>query len=321
MHDETLARTTNIAEVFPERVDDRASSFTLEELKQLNAGLWFIQKDPFGTIDEGLVSQTQLSINQGQRIPTLEEALAEVEAKGMSIMFDIRYPPEDHPYYEDFFDIVLETCMDSGLNGGVWFLVDEERVDEVMKRAPQMTRVAGVSSSGVQNVPRLVDLGYEIVNVDFGVSARDIRDFREEGLGVNVYTVDEPWLFSQFWLSGVTSVTTNNIHTLNELSAPFINIPYSRFLLFWSVYGIIIAIWLAASQPEQEPSTPRHMNTPDLMDFANEDDETVDTTQSKITLVEPAHIKAQEIAKNEAPEELEELEEVDDQEDQAEQGE
>jgi glycerophosphoryl diester phosphodiesterase len=321
MHDETLARTTNIAEVFPERVDDRASSFTLEELKQLNAGLWFIQKDPFGTIDEGLVSQTQLSINQGQRIPTLEEALAEVEAKGMSIMFDIRYPPEDHPYYEDFFDIVLETCMDSGLNGGVWFLVDEERVDEVMERAPQMTRVAGVSSSGVQNVPRLVDLGYEIVNVDFGVSARDIRDFREEGLGVNVYTVDEPWLFSQFWLSGVTSVTTNNIHTLNELSAPFINIPYSRFLLFWSVYGIIIAIWLAASQPEQEPSTPRHMNTPDLMDFANEDDETVDTTQSKITLVEPAHIKAQEIAKNEAPEELEELEEVDDQEDQAEQGE
>ncbi len=295
MHDETLARTTNIAEVFPERVDDRASSFTLDEIRQLNAGLWFIQKDPFGTIDAGLVSQTQLSINQGQRIPTLAEALAEVEAKGMSIMFDLRYPPEDHSYYEDYFDIVLETCMESGLNGDIWFLVDEARVVQVLERAPQMTRVAGVSSSDNPNIPRLIDLGYEIINIDFGVSAQDIRTFREEGLGVNVYTVDQPWLFSQFWLSGVTSVTTNNVHTLNDLRTPFINIPYSRYLLFWSVYGIILAIWLAASQPQQEPSGPRQMETPDLMDFANEDDETVDTTQPKITSSEPGYIKAEEI--------------------------
>jgi glycerophosphoryl diester phosphodiesterase len=294
MHDETLARTTNIAEVFQERVDDLASSFTLEELKQLNAGLWFIQKDPFGTIDLGMVSQTQLSINQGQRIPTLEEALAEVEEKGMMIMFDMRYPPEDHPYYEDFFDIVLETCLESGLNGDIWFLVDEDRVDEVMEKAPQMTRVVGLSSSDIPNIPRLVNLGYEIVNVDYGITARDILDYREQGLGVNVYTVDEPWLFSQFWLSGVTSVTTNNVHTFNDLSTPLINIPYSRFLLFWSVYGIIIAIWLAASQPEQEPFTPRQMETPDLMDFAIEDDETVDTTKPEVTSVEPASIEVQE---------------------------
>jgi glycerophosphoryl diester phosphodiesterase len=316
MHDETLARTTNIAEVFPERMDDRASSFTLEELERLNAGLWFIQKDPFGTIDAGLVSQTQLSINQGQRIPTLEEVLAEVEAKGMSIMFDMRYPEEGHPYYENYFDIVLEICKDSGLNGDIWFLVDEERIDEVMEKAPQMTRVAGVSSSDVQNVPRLVNLGYEIVNVDFGVSARDNRDFREEGLGVNVYTVDEPWLFSQFWLSGVTSVTTNNVHTFNELSTPFINISYSQYLLFWGVYGIFIAIWLAASQPEEEPSTPRQMETPDLMDFATEEDETVDTTKTNNLSMEPTYVKAQGIKEKE-----EDLEEPEEQEEQEEQGE
>jgi glycerophosphoryl diester phosphodiesterase len=293
MHDETLARTTNIAEVFPERINDRASSFTMEELKQLNAGLWFIQKDPYGTIDSGLVSQTQLSINQGQRIPTLKEALAAVEAKGMMIMFDMRYPPEDHPYYDEYFDIVLETCMESGVNGDIWLLVDEDHIDAVMEEAPQMTRVVGVSSWDHQNVPRLVNLGYEIVNVDFGITAQDIMNYRQQGLGVNVYTIDEPWLFSQFWLSGVTSVTTNNVHTLNELSTPFINIPYSRFLLFWSVYGIIIAIWLAASQPEQRPTAERQMETPDLMDFAADDDDTVDTTKPDIS-ADPVMLDVQE---------------------------
>jgi len=289
MHDETLARTTNIAEVFPERVDDRVSSFTSDELKQLNAGLWFIQKDPYGTIDSGSVSQTQLSINQGQNIPTLEEALELVEAKGMLILFDMRYPPEDHPYYDSFFDIVLEICLESGLNGDIWFLVDQARVQFVLETAPQMTRVAGVSSSNLPSVENLLESQYEIVNVDFGITTQDILNYREHGLGVNVYTIDEPWLFSQYWLSGVTSITTNNVHTLNELNTPFINIPYSRYLLFWSVYGIIIAIWLASSQPEQAPSTQRQMVTPDLLDFATEDDETVDTTQPPMPSITPVY--------------------------------
>jgi hypothetical protein len=183
--------------------------------------------------------------------------------------------------------------MESGVNGDIWLLVDEDHIDAVMEEAPQMTRVVGVSSWDHQNVPRLVNLGYEIVNVDFGITAQDIMNYRQQGLGVNVYTIDEPWLFSQFWLSGVTSVTTNNVHTLNELSTPFINIPYSRFLLFWSVYGIIIAIWLAASQPEQRPTAERQMETPDLMDFAADDDDTVDTTKPDIS-ADPVMLDVQE---------------------------
>jgi len=279
MHDDTLARTTNIAEVFPERVDDPASSFTMEELKQLNAGLWFIQKDPFGTIDSGSVSQSQLSINQGQTIPTLEETLAFIRESGLVLIFDMRYPPEEHPYYDSFFDIVLETCQEAGLNGDIWFLVDEEYIQHIIEEAPQMTRVVGASSTDLPDVDRLLELQYEIVNVDTGISPKAILAYREQGLGVNVYTVDEPWLFSQFWLSGVTSVTTNNVHSFSRLSAPFINIPYSRFLMYWSLYGIIIAIWLAASQPEQKPPTQQPMKTPNLMDFATEDDETIDTTK------------------------------------------
>jgi len=302
MHDETLVRTTNIAEVFPGRIDDLASSFTIDELKQLNAGLWFIQKDPYGTISSGSVSQTQLSINQGQTIPTLEEALVFVEEHGLALLFDMRYPPEDHPYYDSFFDIVLDSCRESGLNGDIWFLIGEDYVQVVLEEAPQMTRVVGVSSTDLPDVDSLLELKYEIVNVDTGIRAKDILAYHEQGLGVNVYTIDEPWLFSQFWLSGVTSVTTNNVHTFSRLSTPLINIPYSRFLLVWSLFGISVAIWIAASQPEQAPADKQTMRTPDLMDFATEDDETVDTTQPRFSPEAPFIMEDQSTAEEDQEE-------------------
>ena len=274
MHDDTLQRTTNISEVYPERRDDDPSSFTMEELGALNAGLWFIQKDPFGTIDSGLISQTQLSINQGQKIPTLEQALALVEKEKMVILFDLRYPPQDHPYHDHYFDIVFDICKESGLNGDVWFLVDRDNLDTVLNEAPQMTRVIGVSSTDLPVPGELIELNYEIVNIDTGIINGEIQAYRNEGLGVNIYTIDQTWLFSQFWLSGVTSVTTNNIHTLSQLNEPIPNLLYSRFLLFWGLFGIIVAIWLASSQPKMKVNHPESVkiDQADLMDLANHEE-------------------------------------------------
>lgn len=286
MHDVTLERTTNIAEVFPDRIKDSPSFFTLEDLKQLNAGLWFIQKDPFGTIDAGFVSQNQLSINQGQSIPTLTETLKLMEQTGLVILLDMRYPPEDHPYYDEFLDIVLTQCQESRLNSNIWFLLEWDEVEIVQEESPQITRVAGVSSSALAAPSALLELGYEIVNVDTGIRTGEVIAYRQQGLGVNVYTIDEPWLFSQFWLSGVTSVTTNNVQTFSQLDKPFLNLSYSRYILLWGLFGIIVAIWLASSQPEQPrvAEEPRQMETPDLMDFAvpDEDFEGIETPVENI---------------------------------------
>ncbi|HET7315423.1 glycerophosphodiester phosphodiesterase [Salinisphaera sp.] len=41
LHDTNLKRTTNIEQVFPDRADNPVSSFTLAEIKQLDAGSWF----------------------------------------------------------------------------------------------------------------------------------------------------------------------------------------------------------------------------------------------------------------------------------------
>lgn len=46
LHDDTLERTTNVADVFPKRAKDPISTFTLTELKQLDAGSWFNKAYP-----------------------------------------------------------------------------------------------------------------------------------------------------------------------------------------------------------------------------------------------------------------------------------
>jgi hypothetical protein len=184
----------------------------------------------------------------------------------------MRYPQEDHPYYAEFFEIVFELCRESGLNEDIWFLIDRERLPELIEEAPQMTRVVGVASPDLPASQELLNLGYQIVNVDTGISTQAIKAYREKGLGVNVYTVDEEWLFSQFWLSGVTSVTTNSVHTLSKLDRPWINLPYSRYMIFWGLFGIVVAIWLASSQPRRDSTAPQGMETPNLLDFALEEE-------------------------------------------------
>ena len=46
LHDNNLKRTTNIEEIYPERVNQSVNMFTLAELKNLDAGSWFNEEYP-----------------------------------------------------------------------------------------------------------------------------------------------------------------------------------------------------------------------------------------------------------------------------------
>jgi len=78
LHDPDLARTTNVAEVFPDRTmvrDPEATGtpkrgwytvdFTLAEIKRLDAGSWFNRANPFAASPAYV----------GQRVPTMEETI------------------------------------------------------------------------------------------------------------------------------------------------------------------------------------------------------------------------------------------------------
>ncbi|MFC5748347.1 glycerophosphodiester phosphodiesterase [Actinomadura rugatobispora] len=74
MHDTTLARTTNVESVFPRRKPYRVSSFTLKEIRRLDAGSWFGKK------------------YKRTRVPTLSESLRAMGGSGVGMLIEIKRP-------------------------------------------------------------------------------------------------------------------------------------------------------------------------------------------------------------------------------------
>ena len=112
MHDATLDRTTDIEDVFPDRAPWRVDAFTFDEIRELDAGSWFLDEDPFGEIAAGEIDDAILSSFVGEPVPTLREALELVVARGGLIDLEIKEPEPDG--YESIarglVSLIAETC-------------------------------------------------------------------------------------------------------------------------------------------------------------------------------------------------------------------
>lgn len=70
----TLAPTTNVEEVFPHRRPWRVESFTLAEVRRLDAGSWFGPE------------------HAGERVPTLAQLADAVDGSGLQLMVEVKSP-------------------------------------------------------------------------------------------------------------------------------------------------------------------------------------------------------------------------------------
>ncbi|MEU2789178.1 glycerophosphodiester phosphodiesterase family protein [Streptomyces sp. NPDC007100] len=74
LHDTSLARTTNVEQVFPGRAPWNVGDFTLKEIEQLDAGSWFSPKFA------------------GERVPTLEDYMDAVEDNDQKLLMELKAP-------------------------------------------------------------------------------------------------------------------------------------------------------------------------------------------------------------------------------------
>jgi glycerophosphoryl diester phosphodiesterase len=90
IHDNTLKRTSNVREVFPERKPWLVHEFTLDEIRLLDFGSWFRKQDPFGQIAAGMVAESDLASYLHQQAPTLREALTFTREHSWSVNLEIK---------------------------------------------------------------------------------------------------------------------------------------------------------------------------------------------------------------------------------------
>lgn len=93
MHEGSLEHTTDAATIFPQRAPWRVEDFTLEELRRVDAGSWFIHSDPFGTIASGELPGSRAETMAGEPIPTLREALLWSRERGMRVDMELKGDP------------------------------------------------------------------------------------------------------------------------------------------------------------------------------------------------------------------------------------
>ena len=224
MHDDTLERTTNAEEIFPKRYPWRVRDFTLEEIKQLDAGSWFIEADPFGEIAAGNVLPEELENYRGEPVPTLREALeftkehkwwvnVELKAiKGVSALLARRLSDE---LVEKTITLIRELGIEDRV---IVSSFDHTMVYQLKHRAPEIAGAILVGTTPKDPLRYLRQVGAEAYNTSLEAFRPDIMwTLQEAGYRVNVWTVDDPDMMEELIELGVNGIFTNYPQRLRPL--------------------------------------------------------------------------------------------------------
>uniref|UniRef100_A0A8C2XME3 GP-PDE domain-containing protein n=1 Tax=Cyclopterus lumpus TaxID=8103 RepID=A0A8C2XME3_CYCLU len=202
MHDQTLRRTTNVQQVFPNRTDSPAAMFTWTELEELNAGAWFLS-----------VSTTYDRLQaEKQTVCSLQAFLHLAARRDKQVIFDLYRPPRGHPYRDTWIQRTLEVIQnESSIHSSQVLWLPSELRALVQDLDPELQQVSGsrLPLEELQNGPA--------------------------PSSTNLYVVSQPWLFSLAWCCGVQSVTSNAPQLLSGMSSPL-------FLMVTAEYAQVHAL-------------------------------------------------------------------------------
>jgi glycerophosphoryl diester phosphodiesterase len=204
IHDTTLTRTTNVEEVFPDRAPWKVADFTLDEIKQLDAGSWFGEEFA------------------GEQVPTLAQMVSQVRSSRSGIIMELK-SPELYPGVEqeviDVFDS-FPGYVNSAL-ASERLAVQSFNWDSMATYAELQPEVP-VGLLGTVPVAELADYAEwaDQVNPNYGAVTADYVDaVHEAGMVINTYTVNAVADMARLLDYGVDGIITNRPDVLEDLLA------------------------------------------------------------------------------------------------------
>ncbi len=218
MHDATLTRTTNAAEVFPDRGPWEVKDFTLKEIERLDAGGWFLRDDPFGQIAAGSVPAEDQQAYVGVKVPTLREAL--LFTREHNWRMDIEVKAMDYVTAAEIADKLVALIHATGMEDRVMASSFDTKILRAVKEIDSKVPTAAlVILPPLDAASFLADLGadgYEPSPVAF--SSHLAQDLVVQGYGVYVWTYnDQEKLRSLAQDPGVTGIYTDFPQRLHSI--------------------------------------------------------------------------------------------------------
>ena len=210
MHDDAMMRTTDVAQKFPDRVPAPFSTYTLAEIRSLDAGSWFERDDPFGQVAAGAVGRSELAAYVGEKVPTLREAFELTLELDWFLNLELKAQPKP----KDTFDVV----------GAVLALVEEVGIgpDHLLLSSAKLAWLKDVKRRRPDfEVQAILGLFPEDP-IDFGdpffdtsnpritrVPIEQIEEQLARGTRLNPFTVNDPEETSQLIEVGITGLITD----------------------------------------------------------------------------------------------------------------
>jgi glycerophosphoryl diester phosphodiesterase len=218
IHDSTLTRTSNVTEIFPKRRPWSLHEFTLEEIRRLDFGTWFIDEDPFGQIAAGAVSPAETESYRGEAAPTVRQALTFTRDHNWQVnveIKDLQGTPGDPQVVLKVVALLKELDMVdrvlvSSFNHGY--------LREVRERNPRIVTGALVSKPHPDPESLLHELGAQAYHPSVtAIRRKEITRLREEAFQVNVWTVNGPKIMRSLIKAGASGIFTDFPQLLKPL--------------------------------------------------------------------------------------------------------
>jgi len=211
LHDKSLARTTDVQDLFPDRGPWHCCAFTLDEIRSLDAGSWFAKTDPFGRIAAGEVGQEALSVCRSEKVPTLQEVLCFTHDTSFPVNLELkRLPPalEGFPLVKRVLAMIDALAVDHGLVMISSF--HHEWLREVQMRTPSIAVQALIGDSEADPPDWGGDLEFGTYNVRSTLMDEgQIRLVTQRGISLNLFTVNEAEDMLRFTRAGAAGLFTD----------------------------------------------------------------------------------------------------------------
>ncbi|MFH1139597.1 MAG: glycerophosphodiester phosphodiesterase family protein [Pseudomonadota bacterium] len=212
VHDDTLARTSNapLVSEFADRAPWAVENLSLAELKRLDFGSWFLQRDPFGQIAAGEVDPLEMAGFAGERLPTLEEALLFSRKNNLLVNVEIK-DLSGRPGDGEVVKKTVRAVFDLGLADRVIFSsFNIDYVARVKQEAPQALTGLLVEYRPDDPVSLLRSCRAEAYHPGFGVtSPEEVARLRALGFLINIWTVNLPETIKTFIQAGADGIISD----------------------------------------------------------------------------------------------------------------
>ncbi|MGW8195369.1 MAG: glycerophosphodiester phosphodiesterase [Desulforhopalus sp.] len=212
-HDNVVGRTSNGRQLAAQigRKSLRIDEWDLRDLRRLDFGSWFLRSDPFQTVKNGLVTPIDLIPLLPQRIMTLGELLSWRERRAIPLNIEIKDHRGRH-HHKTVVDVVLEEIASAGCEEMVLISsFNHQYLRRVKQLMPKMA--IGV----LQDDHHPDDLIGYLSSLDAAayhpaegiIKSDEIRYLRENGFGVNVFTVNDRRRQRDLFAAGASAVFTD----------------------------------------------------------------------------------------------------------------